>query len=36
MKKDQLEKTLHFGLQKLDLGDSDVSLSKFRLKDYEI
>lgn len=36
MKKEQLEKNLYFGLQKLNLQDSILSKSLFRLKDYEI
>ena len=36
MKKEQLVNNLHFGLLKLDLGDSSLTRSPFRLKNYEI
>jgi hypothetical protein len=36
MKKEQLVNNLHFGLLKLDLGDSLLTRSPFRLKNYEI
>ena len=36
MKKEQLERNLHFGLLKLDLGDSLINTSTFKLKDFEI
>jgi Leucine-rich repeat (LRR) protein len=34
MKKDQLEKQLHFKLDFLDLGFSNLAISSFKLKQY--